>query len=197
METGKNYYLNYRDKQSYDIPVAKQQNNLYVFKIIWNAIKKLTIEDYENNILYFEWFDINNFIEWANKNYQKDCYLMKNIIDPNNKIYGPDTCYFVPKELKTFFEQIVKNSSLGIFSYMDYTDTIKYFIIIKTIDGVKRFNNFDTEEQAYNEFKIQSEKYIKDLIFSYKNKLDSKVFDCLFNYVITKENCFIKTQLDR
>jgi len=46
-----------------------------------------------------EWKYFSAFRAWMEKQDWKDLDLDKDIINPNNKIYNPDNCVFVPKEL--------------------------------------------------------------------------------------------------
>ena len=46
-----------------------------------------------------EWQFFSNFYNWSLKNYIQDYHLDKDIIDPQNKEYGPLTCAYVPQEV--------------------------------------------------------------------------------------------------
>ena len=54
---------------------------------------------YKNVTVCDEWVILSNFIPWFNDNYVKGYALDKDIFIPNNNIYSPDTCIFVPQDL--------------------------------------------------------------------------------------------------
>ena len=51
-----------------------------------------------------EWYSLTAFKKWFDKNYIEDYELDKDILIEGNKLYSPDTCCFVPKEINRLFE---------------------------------------------------------------------------------------------
>lgn len=45
------------------------------------------------------WHKLSDFKVWFDENYRPGYQLDKDILVPGNKVYGPDTCVFVPQRL--------------------------------------------------------------------------------------------------
>ena len=50
-----------------------------------------------------EWIYLSNFREWFNENYVEGYQLDKDLLFPGNKVYGPDTCLFIPQNINSLF----------------------------------------------------------------------------------------------
>lgn len=46
-----------------------------------------------------EWHSFSTFEKWFSENYTEGYALDKDLLIPGNKVYGPDTCVFVPRAL--------------------------------------------------------------------------------------------------
>lgn len=58
-----------------------------------------------------EWIYLSNFREWFNQNYIEGYHLDKDLLFPGNKVYGPDTCLFIPRNINGLF--VFRNSKRG------------------------------------------------------------------------------------
>lgn len=75
---------------------------------LWAAMKqrcRLNTGNYKGCYIHESFLDFQSFARWCNEqvgfslpNYQLD----KDILVPGNKVYGPNTCVFVPKDLNCF-----------------------------------------------------------------------------------------------
>ena len=61
-----------------------------------------------------EWIKFSNFKSWMEKQDWEGKELDKDLLVQGNKVYGPSTCIFVPREINL----IVKNSVKKIASYL-------------------------------------------------------------------------------
>lgn len=50
-----------------------------------------------------EWIHLSNFREWFNESYVEGYHLDKDLLFPGNKVYGPDTCLFIPHNINKLF----------------------------------------------------------------------------------------------
>ena len=50
-----------------------------------------------------EWYNFQNFAKWCDKNYVEGWTLDKDLLSPNDKIYSPQTCCFLPNDLNNIF----------------------------------------------------------------------------------------------
>lgn len=83
---------------------------------------------YENVTVCEEWLLFSNFKEWMESQSWEGRQLDKDLLVEGNKVYGPDTCVFIPSELNQFFKErandrgdyllgvTVKKSSLGYYA---------------------------------------------------------------------------------
>lgn len=127
------------------------------------------------------WHNFQNFASWHESNYVEGWYIDKDILVKNNKVYGPDTCCFVPREINTLFTNKRKNIEIR----KNKNNENKY----KAVLGVKgkgiylgTYNSFDDAFLAYSKAK---EDRIKSVAEKYKDTLNTKVYDTLINYKVT------------
>ena len=211
-------HLSYRnDEDSPKIVDMRKDSNPYFYKIAWSAINKLVRLEREDHILDAEWVLMSNFISWCHENYITNQVVIKNpdgtfksidnhyviskdIFIKNNKIYGPDTCCFVPKEIAKLFEKEIY-FKLGVYPVKKF-DGIKFMCDIMTlaplqpqgvVNGivptkvVKKCGTFNTQEEAIVVFKTEKEKFFRELATSYKGKIDEKTYLFLMNYTVSED----------
>lgn len=84
-----------------------------------------------------EWHSFKNFEKWFLENYTEGYALDKDILFPGNKIYGPETCVFVPQKLNSLLtnnKAARGDCPLGVHFHKG---TQKYIAQI-TVDAVNR-----------------------------------------------------------
>lgn len=68
---------------------------------------------YQDCYVCQEWHNFQNFADWFSKNYSYETMhkwqLDKDIIVPGNRVYGPDTCCFVPNDINNKSIYKIKN----------------------------------------------------------------------------------------
>jgi len=105
-----------------------------------------------------------------------------------NKVYGPDTCCFVPHEINCLFTKNSKSNLNNLPTGVFYeTDRNKYRSQI-TIEGnptilLGRFDTIHNAREKYCDFK---ENYIKQLANKYKDQITDKVYQILNNYKLDR-----------
>lgn len=57
------------------------------------------------------WHKASRFKKWFDKHYVEGYHLDKDILVPGNKVYGPDTCCFVPRQINLLFIAQKKTSN--------------------------------------------------------------------------------------
>lgn len=129
-----------------------------------------------------EWKNLENFLTWFNENYVDGFELDKDILKKNNSIYSPSTCCFVPKEINNLF--VKRHTRVnGLPSGVHY-DKVRKKYTSTIINNGKTISlgRFDSIEDAFNVYKFQKERKIKDLATKHKNQLKPRVFEVLMNY---------------
>lgn len=141
---------------------------------------------YESVKVCDEWLNLTNFTEWVlSQKYEEGWELDKDILSNRDKVYSPDTCCFVPKEINT--AMVLPRKSLA------YTHMIGMYIDKRTGNYVARAKNgkmnsyigvFKTEDDAYQAYKQSKETYIKQLAEKWKDVIDERVYQKLSNFTV-------------
>ena len=82
---------------------------------------------YKNTTVCIEWCNFQNFAQWFEKNYIDDWALDKDILVKGNKVYSPETCCFVPREINEVFKNSTSNKDINFLRF--YKMTKKDYII--------------------------------------------------------------------
>ena len=131
-----------------------------------------------------EWLYFSNFEKWYNGNYIEGCHLDKDIIIKGNKIYSPETCSFVPREINNLIEN--SRASRGN-TPMGVLERCGRFLSYVRVNGKRIYlGTFDTKEQAFFRMKEEKEKYIKEMAKKYYKigKISFRTYNALMNYEI-------------
>jgi hypothetical protein len=113
------------------------------------------------------WHHLSAFKEWYEL--QGDItgkHLDKDIISPNNKIYGPDTCFFVSRELNLFFTTSNRRRGAYPLGVCDVKGRKNVYRCTLKINGKSKtygyYHSVEEAHQAYLEAKssVLYEKYI-------------------------------------
>ena len=133
-----------------------------------------------------EWKKLSRFKEWFDKNYIDGYELDKDILIKGNKLYSPDTCCFVPREINGFLTK--SDNARGKFpiGVCFYKPTNKYKADICFKGVRKSLGCFTTKEEAFNAYKNKKEKYIRELATEYFSKglISDKVYNVLLSYEV-------------
>jgi len=129
-----------------------------------------------------EWYNFQNFAEWFYKNSRESFELDKDILIKGNKIYSPNTCCFVPAEINVLFTKINKrgNYPVGVYLHREGKFQASMSVNNKQI----YLGLFSTPEEAFQVYKIAKESYIKEIADRWKEKIDIKVYETMYNYQV-------------
>ena len=131
-----------------------------------------------------EWLDFQNFAKWFDENYIEGFHLDKDILIKGNKIYSPETCCFVPREINTLFT--FNNINRGELPLgVGYTKNKKKYVS-QLSKGVlsKHLGTFSTPEEAFQAYKIAKESYIKEVADKWKDLISEQVYEAMYNYKV-------------
>lgn len=173
----------------------KVSKELYARKAlsVWHSILHKCYSDhykekpnyYEDCTVCDEWHKFSAFYEWFKENYKHGYVISKNIIVKDNKVFSPDNCCFVPKRLTQLLVggKILRGGCLmGVGKLKN-----KYIARLRIQDNKQIvLGIFDTEEEANRVYKIEKEKYVKEVaeIYYSETKISKKVYDALMNYTL-------------
>lgn len=159
--------------------------------------------NYDDTSVCDEWRNYNIFKKWFEENYyeleNERVELDKDILIKGNKIYSPSTCIFVPQKInsllinksKTTIDKRRKEKNtdeLGNKLPIGITwrkDKRKYRASLNIGHGkVVNLGSFNTIEEAFDVYKTEKEKRIKQVANEYKEYIPEKLYDALYNYKI-------------
>jgi len=116
---------------------------------------------YKDTIVCNEWLSFMNFREWMIKQKWEGLELDKDIIKPNNKVYSPNHCCFVTKQLNTLL--IDCGSSRGDCELgVTFDKERNKFMSSISIHGKRKFlGRYSSEIDAHQAYLIAKIDYIK------------------------------------
>lgn len=139
---------------------------------------------YNDCIVCDEWHTLSKFNEWFNENYIEGYSLDKDILVKGNKIYSPDTCCFVPKEINSIFKDSRSRRGklpAGIIKHKNM------YVAQTTFKGERQYlGTFSNVESAFMAYCQARKKYTKRIAQEYYNRGDitKKVYDALMKYEV-------------
>lgn len=133
-----------------------------------------------------EWLYFSNFKKWFEKNYIEGNHLDKDLLSPGNgKIYSPETCCFLPRQLNCTFISRIQHLN-KIKKGVSMTRYGKYAAFIHMYGKTKNLGHFDTAQEAHLAYTNAHVGFIKELAIKFyrKNKITKRVYDALMNYKV-------------
>jgi len=167
------------------LPYAAWGNML---KRCYNQKSLIDIPSYKECTVHPDWHNLQNFGKWYDENFyhigNEVMEMDKDILVKGNKIYGPDTCCFVPRHINILFvRRETKRGASPIGT--SWNKRSKAYEAYYNYKG-KRFKIglFDDKEEAFEAYKVAKEKVIKSVAAEYKNKIPMKLYNALMNYAV-------------
>lgn len=143
---------------------------------------------YEKCFVCTEWHNFQNFAEWFDKNYyqinDEEMALDKDILIKGNKIYSPETCVFVPKRINKLFTKADKLRGEYPIGVSWNKNAKKLMSCLRKNSKTINLGYYNTQEEAFQVYKITKESYIKEISDEYKNKIPQKLYDGMYKYVV-------------
>lgn len=131
-----------------------------------------------------EWLEYQTFAKWfENHEYSNRGYhLDKDLLAPDNKIYAPDRCVFVPRQLNSLL--LDRGNARGQYpqGVSFYKHDNKFAANISINGKYKKLGRFDTEIEAYNAYKIAKEQYVKDSANHWRDDIAANVYEALMQW---------------
>lgn len=166
-------------------------NTLYIkwksmIRRCYDEVELLRYPSYINNSVDEQWLCFRNFYDWGitkyNLRYMKGWCLDKDILVKGNKVYGPDTCCFVPNKINVLF--VKGNSKRGELPIGVSKENSRYKVSMKIDGKIKTISRKNTPEEAFEAYKIEKEKYIKEVADKWKDLIEPRVYEAMYNYKV-------------
>lgn len=143
-----------------------------------------------------EWHNYYNFERWFNENYYKISNevmcLDKDILVKGNKVYSSKTCIFVPARINMLFEKCDKSRGkypIGVSKRDETKYKNSYRAKYRDIDGKRRTTKtFNNPLDCFYEYKKEKERVIKKAADLYKDKIPTKLYDAMYNYIVEEND---------
>lgn len=147
-------------------------------------------QSYADCFVCDEWLNYQNFADWYVQNYREDWQLDKDILIKDNKIYSPETCMFVPKEINRLF---IRNKSVRgkypIGVTMSKKVTPRYHAACcNEFNKQTHIGTFNTPEEAFFAYKIFKEDVVKKIAERFKDQISSQLYSILLSYEVAQDD---------
>lgn len=167
---------------TYDSTIPATKHPLY--KTWHNMLKRCYSVNYQKQRPTYvgttvcnEWLLFSNFEKWCAGKFVTGYVLDKDFIAGDLKIYSPETCAFIPKELNNSILERDYNSTypLGV-TLVKQKNGVAFSSWISTF-GKKRYLGIRTcEKDAHKLWQIAKKEYFIEILEIHKN-LDNSVLD--------------------
>lgn len=136
-----------------------------------------------------EWYNFQNFAKWCydQKEFdEKGWHLDKDILVKGNRVYGPETCCFVPQEINSLFvlkRNFRGDEPIGVIKnkWGRFCATCSNKgMMEKSWKGPMRA----TAEEAFYDYKTYKEMVIKQRADEFKDRISPRVYEALYKYEV-------------
>lgn len=145
---------------------------------------------YTNCTVEKQWNNYQVFCEWSEKQVFEVGYkLDKDLLVAGNKVYGPDTCVYLPNELNCIIAdqwKMDRGLPKGVSISAHPRARNKKFVASLQRKNTKNFNlgYFETPEEASEVYKREKEKYVKERAEFWKDRISKRAYEGLINWVL-------------
>jgi len=155
-----------------------------IIKRCYGKKESFEFPTYNNVSVCEEWHNFQNFAQWFEDNNVQGFEIDKDILIKGNKIYSPETCAFVPHEINMIFRKIQKRGRLYPTGVYKNTKKRRFQISYPLKINQDFPGYFDTPEEAWETYKKIKETHIKNLADKWKDLIDPRVYEALYNYKV-------------
>lgn len=138
---------------------------------------------YSECTLHSDWLLYSNFKRWFEdpvNGYKEGYHIDKDVLLKGNKMYGPDTCCFLPNEINVLFQEynISREYPRGVSVHKNCI-TVR----ISRYGKTKEFGGFKSIEEASEFYKKLKRDYIVEIANKYwdKDLITEKVYWAIIN----------------
>lgn len=145
---------------------------------------------YTNCSVDERWHNYQDFCSWSDKQvFEKGYKLDKDLLVYGNKVYGPDTCVYLPNELNCIISdgwKLNRGLPKGVSLSANPKAKNKKFIASLQRKTTNNFNlgYFHTAEEAFEVYKREKEKYVKERANFWKDRISNIAYEGLMNWTL-------------
>lgn len=133
-----------------------------------------------------QWHNFQEFAEWCQwqPGHNMGYVLDKDVLVQGNKVYGPETCVFVPPELNSIIVTQVKPGK-GTPAGISFQTSYQKYIVSCAINGKnKNLGRYKCATEAFAVYKEFKECLVKERAEKYKDVLDERAYQAFMNYTV-------------
>lgn len=132
------------------------------------------------------WFCYQIFAEWFYSSQFHSCgyHLDKDVLPNKNKVYSPETCCLIPREINNTFNTNSRNKGKFPQGVQPQKNSKRFSAKVKVGGYYKYLGVFDTVEAACEAYKNGKEVRVKEVALEWKDRIDSRVFDALMSWTL-------------
>lgn len=131
-----------------------------------------------------EWLTLSKFREFFDLNYIDGFCLDKDYLYPGNKVYSPDTCIFIPKEINSLLVRCGRDEN-GKLHGVNYNKKLKKYVAnVSNSGNGKRIHIgvYTTMQEAENAYIHKKKEIIKNIADKYKDIMPTKTYNVIINH---------------
>lgn len=132
------------------------------------------------------WHDFQDFADWyESHNYSELGFALdKDILVPNNKIYSPETCCFLPQEINKLLND--RRNARGLYPQGVIFHKIlgRYQAQINLSKTKKHLGYFDCPQEAHQVYKKTKEAYVKEKALEWQGQIADDAFQALMSWTL-------------
>ena len=144
------------------------RNYYYAYENRFSSYKDCYVAD--------EWHNLQTFSDWYYKQvgWDKGFELDKDLLSEDGKVYSPETCCLIPREINTAIVSLTNSDS--IMGYHERRNGL-FEVHVKVING--SYKSFRDKDDAVNYYLSLKKKIVEGLILKWEGKVDNKVIEKL------------------
>lgn len=131
-----------------------------------------------------EWQTFSNFYEWWKRNHIDGYALDKDLIKKGNKVYSPETCVYLPKDINNLLSKRKKYRGILPIGVRWDKRKEKYMATMSYHAYPKFIGYYDNPKDAFYAYKEAREAYVREIAEDYKNVIDIRAYNALINYKV-------------
>lgn len=158
--------------------------------MLWRCYRKHSHDDKKTYIgctVDHRFHHYQEFMNWAEHQigFGVDGYhLDKDIILKGNKIYGPETCAFVPRAINNLLTNRKNHRGEWPIGVTQKKSNGRFIAACTKHGKQSSLGNYSTPELAVYAYKERKESIIKDTANQYRNSIDSRVYESLMSHEV-------------
>lgn len=137
---------------------------------------------YEGCTVCKEWHRLSNFQKWYKEHNVRGWHLDKDILIKGNREYSPQACCLVPPEINSLFTK--RQNKRGSLPIGVIHRGNRFEASLHRINKRVYLGCYSTPEEAFGVYKKAKETWIKELADKYKDQLEPRVYEALYNYKV-------------